>query len=223
MYYYLGEDYYDQSYKCLTSVVELIDTIKNQISLITRKKLEWECFLYLGHLYSLWDNDLEAEDYFLKSLEAVRTFEVQENIKEGIVLEAIAEFYSLKGEDGKAIDYYSYSKDIYQKFGDKSKIGEMKYHVANIFQNYIQDEQKAILYYEEALEIFENLNNAKMAAEILNKLGDIYVSKQMFEHALDTFERAKQYYAEIEDEPNRNIVNEKMNSLKDNDLDVSNL
>ena len=223
LYYYLGEDYYDQSYKCLTSVVELIDTIKNQISLITRKKLEWECFLYLGHLYSLWDNDLEAEDYFLKSLEAVRTFEVKENIKEGIVLEAIAEFYSLKGEDGKAIDYYSYSKDIYQKFGDKSKIGEMKYHVANIFQNYIQDEQKAILYYEEALEIFENLNNAKMAAEILNKLGDIYVSKQMFEHALDTFERAKQYYAEIEDEPNRNIVNEKMNSLKDNDLDVSNL
>lgn len=223
LYYYLGEDYYDQSYKCLTSVVELIDTIKKQISLITRKKLEWECFLYLGHLYSLWDNDLEAEDYFLKSLEAVRTFEVKENIKEGIVLEAIAEFYSLKGEDGKAIDYYSYSKDIYQKFGDKSKIGEMKYHVANIFQNYIQDEQKAILYYEEALEIFENLNNAKMAAEILNKLGDIYVSKQMFEHALDTFERAKQYYAEIEDEPNRNIVNEKMNSLKDNDLDVSNL
>ncbi|NVM16296.1 MAG: tetratricopeptide repeat protein [Candidatus Lokiarchaeota archaeon] len=223
LYYYLGEDYYDQSYNSLTSVVELIDTIKNQISLITRKKLEWECFLFLGHLYSLWDNDLEAEDYFLKSLEAVRTFEVKENIKEGIVLEAIAEFYSLKGEDGKAIDYYSFSKDIYQKFGDKLKIGEMKYHVANIFQNYIQDEQKAILYYEEALEIFENLNNAKMAAEILNKLGDIYVSKQMFEQASDSFERAKEFYVEIEDEHNMNIVTEKINSLKDNDLDVYSL
>ncbi len=223
LYYYLGEDYYDQSYNCLTSVVELIDTIKDQISLFTKKKLEWECFLYLGHLYSLWDNDLEAEDYFLKSLEAVRTFEVQENIKEGIVLEAIAEFYSLKGEDGKAIDYYSYSKDIYQKFGDKLKIGEMKYHVATIFQNYIQDEPKAIVYYEEALEIFENLNNPKMAAEILNKLGDIYVSKQMFEQALGNFERAKDFYAEIEDEHNKNIVTEKINSLKDNDFDVSSL
>ncbi len=215
LYYYLGEDYYDQSYSCLISVLELIDAIKNQISLITRKKLEWECFLYLGHLYSLWDNDVEAEDYFLKSLEAVRTFEAQENIKEGIVLEAIAEFYALKGDDGKAIDYYSYSKDIYQKFGDKLKIAEMKYHVATIFQDYIQDEQKAILYYEEALEIFENLNNVKMAATILNKLGDIHVSKQMFERALTFFEKAKDFYSEIEDEYNKNLVAEKINSLKD--------
>jgi tetratricopeptide (TPR) repeat protein len=215
LYYYLGEDYYDQSYSCLINVLELIDAIKNQISLITRKKLEWECFLYLGHLYSLWDNDVEAEDYFLKSLEAVRTFEAQENIKEGIVLEAIAEFYALKGDDGKAIDYYSYSKDIYQKFGDKLKIAEMKYHVATIFQDYIQDEQKAILYYEEALEIFENLNNVKMAATILNKLGDIHVSKQMFERALTFFEKAKDFYSEIEDEYNKNLVAEKINSLKD--------
>lgn len=222
-YYYLGEDYYDQSYNCLISVVELIETIRNQISLFTKKKLEWECYLYLGHLHSLWDNDLEAEDYFLKSLEAVRTFNAQENVKEGIVLEAIAKFYSLKGEDGKAIDYYSYSKDIYQKFGDKLKIGEMKYHVATIFQDYIQNEQKAILYYEEALEIFESLNNAKMVAEILNKLGDIYVSKQMFERALGNFERAKKFYAEIEDEYNKNIVIEKINSLNDTDFDVSSL
>jgi len=221
-YYYLGEDYYDQSYKCLTSVLELIETIKKQISLFTKKKLEWECYLYLGHLHSLWD-DLEAEDYFLKSLEAVRTFEVQENVKEGIVLEAIAKYYSLKGEDGKAIDYYSYSKEIYQKFGDKQKIGEMKYHVATIFQDYIQNEQKAILYYEEALETFESLNNAKLAAEILNKLGDIYVSKQMFERALGNFERAKKFYAEIEDEYNKNMVTEKINSLKDTDSDVSSL
>jgi tetratricopeptide (TPR) repeat protein len=223
LYYYLGEDYFDQSFNCLTSVLKLIDTIKNQISLFTKKKLEWECFLYLGQLYSLWDNDLEAEDNFLKSLEAVRTFEVQENIKEGIVLEAIAKFYSLKGEDGKAIDYYQYSKDIYQKFGDKSKIGEMKYHVATIFQDYIQDEQKAILYFEESLEIFENLNNAKMVAEILNKLGDIYVSKQLFEQAMEYFERAKVFYAKIEDEYNKNIITEKINSLKDDDFNVSNL
>ncbi len=223
LYYYLGDNYYDQSYNCLTSVLALIDTIKNQISIFTKKKLEWECFLYLGHLNSLWDNDLEAEDNFLKSLEAVRTFEVQENIMEGIVLEAIAKFYSLKGEDGKAIDYYQYSNDIYQKFGDKSKIGEMKYHVATIFQDYIQDEQKAILYFEESLEIFDSLNNAKMAAEILNKLGDIYVSKQMFEQAMGYFERAKGFYDKLEDEYNKNIITEKINSLKDDNFNVSNL
>jgi len=99
----------------------------------------------------------------------------------------------------------------------------MKYHVATIFQDYIQDEQKAILYFEESLEIFENLNNAKMVAEILNKLGDIYVSKQLFEQAMEYFERAKVFYTKIEDEYNKNIITEKINSLKDDDFNVSNL
>ncbi len=215
LYYYLGEEYYDQSYQSFTNVLELVDTIKSQISIFIKKKLEWESFLYLGKLHLLWDNDSEAEHYLLNSLEAIRTFGIRENVKEGIVFETIAKFYSLKGEDDKAIEHYSYSTEIYQKFGDKLKIAEMKYEVAKIFQDYIQDEQKAILSFEEALEIFESLNNAKMAAEILNKLGDIYVSNQMFELASGNFERAKKYYAEIEDEYNKNLVLGKINSLKE--------
>jgi len=184
MFYHLGEEYYDQSFNYLTGAVELIDGIKNNVSIFIRKKLEWECFLYLGYLHTLWDNDLEAEDYLMKSLEAVRTFEIQENIKEGIVLEAIAKFYSLKGDDKKAIEYFSYSKDIYQKFGDKLKIAEMKYQVAQIFKEYMQNDEKAITYYEEALEIYENLNKSKIAADIHDKLGDIYISRQKYDLAL---------------------------------------
>ena len=214
MYYHLGEEYYDQSFNCLTSALELIDGIKNHVSIFLRKKLEWECFLYLGYLHTLWDN-LEAEDYLLKSLEAVRTFEIQENVKEGIVLEAIAKFYSLKGEDKKAIDYFGYSKDIYQKFGDKLKIAEMKYHIAKIFQEYIQDDQKAIKYYEEALEIYENLNKSKIAADIHDKLGDLALSNFKYDLALSNFEVAKKLYTELEDDYNKTIVDGKINSLKD--------
>jgi len=215
LYYYLGEEYYDQSYQSFTNVLELVDTIKNQISIFIKKKLEWESFLYLGKLHLLWDNDSEAEHYLLNSLEAIRTFGVRENIKEGLVLETIAKFYSLKGEDNKAIDYYSYSTEIYQKFGDKLKIAEMKYEVAKIFQNYIQNEQKAIQYYEEALEIFESLNNLKKAAEIRNNLGDIYVLKELFDLALNNFIMAKKIYTELEDEYNKNLVLGKINSLKE--------
>jgi len=214
MFYHLGEEYYDQSFTSLTSALELVDGIKNQVSIFIRKKLEWECFLYLGYLHTLWDN-LEAEDYLLKSLEAVRTFEVQENVKEGIVLEAIAKFYSLKGEDRKAIDYFGYSKDIYQKFGDKLKIAEMKYQIAKIFQEYIQDDQKAIQYYEEALEIYENLNQSKIAADIHDKLGDLALSNFEYDLALSNFEIAKKLYAELEDDYNKTILDGKINSLKD--------
>jgi len=213
LFYHLGEEYYDQSFNCLTSVLELVDGMKNNISIFIRKKLEWECFLYLGYLHSIWNN-LEAEDFLLKSLEAVRTFEIQENVKEGIVLEAIAKFYLLKGEDKKAIDYFSYSEDIYQKFGDKLKIAEIKYQVAQIFQEYIQNDQKAIQFYEESLEIFENLNKSKIAANIHSKLGDIYISKNN-DLALSNFEIAKKLYAELEDDYNKAIIDGKINSLKD--------
>lgn len=213
MFYHLGEEYYDQSFNCLTSALELVDRIKNHISIFIIKKLEWECFLYLGYLHSLWD-DLEAENCLLKSLEAVRTFEIQENIKEGIVLEALAKYYLLKGEDKKAIDYFSYSKDIFQKFGDKAKEGEMKYHIAKIFQEYLQNDQKAIQLYEEALELFENLNKSKIGADIHNKLGDIYISSQKYDLALSNFEIAKKLYAELEDEYNKTIIDGKINSLK---------
>ncbi len=213
MFYHLGEEYYDQSFNCLTSALELVDRIKNHISIFIIKKLEWECFLYLGYLHSLWDN-LEAENCLLKSLEAVRTFEIQENIKEGIVLEALAKYYLLKGEDKKAIDYFSYSKDIFQKFGDKAKEGEMKYHIAKIFQEYLQNDQKAIQLYEEALELFENLNKSKIGADIHNKLGDIYISSQKYDLALSNFEIAKKLYAELEDEYNKTIIDGKINSLK---------
>ena len=212
LFYHLGEEYYDQSFNCLTSVLELVDGMKNNISIFIRKKLEWECFLYLGYLHSIWNN-LEAEDFLLKSLEAVRTFEIQENVKEGIVLEAIAKFYLLKGEDKKAIDYFSYSEDIYQKFGDKLKIAEIKYQVAQIFQEYIQNDQKAIQFYEESLEIFENLNKSKIAANIHSKLGDIYISKNN-DLALSNFEIAKKLYAELEDDYNKAIIDGKINSLK---------
>ena len=216
LFYHLGEEYYDQSFNCLTSVLELVDGMKNNISIFIRKKLEWECYLYLGYLHSSWENDLEAEDFLLKSLEAVRTFEIRENIKEGVILEAIAKFYSLKGEDKKAIDYFSYSEDIYQKFGDKLKIAEMKYQVAQIFQEYIQNDQKAIQFYEESLEIFENLNNSKIAADIHSKLGDIYISKNN-DLALSNFEIAKNLYAELEDDYNKAIIDGKINSLKDSE------
>ena len=215
LYYFLGEEYYDQSYQSFTKVLELVDTIKNQISIFIKKKLEWESFLYLGKLHLLWDNDSEAEHNLLNSLEAIRTFGFRENIKEGIVLETIAKFYSLKGEDDKAIEHYSYSIEIYQKFGDKLKIAEMKYEIAKIFQNYIQNKQKAIQYYEEALELFESLNNLKKPAEIRNNLGDIYVSKELFDLALTNFIMAKDFYAELEDEYNKNLVLGKINSLKE--------
>ena len=79
----------------------------------------------------------------------------------------------------------------------------------------------AIKFFEEALEIFENKNFEKQSADILHKLGDIYINKGTIDLAISNFERAKFYYREIQDEYNTNLLTEKLNSLiASNDLNL---
>ena len=213
LYYYLGENHYDQSYESLNNALELINNIEDRLSIYIKASLEWECFHYLGKLNILWDNDIEAEDYLLKSLEAIRTYEIKEHIKEGLILEDIAKLYAIKGEDDKAIEYFKYSAEIYLKFGDKVKLAEIKYQIGKIYQNYLQIESESIKYYEEALEIFENFNSSKNAAEILTILGNIYVANEMDELALSYYDRATNHYRILHDDYNEKLITEKIRSL----------
>ena len=214
LYYFRGEPNYDQSYQNFNHALSLIKKIENQISIYVKSKLEWECYLYLGKLNLIWDNDIEAEDYLVKSLEAIRTFELKEHIKEGIVLEDLAELYLLKGEDNKSVEYLNYAIDIYEKYGDKIKIAEIKRKLGKIYQKYMQNNIKSRDYYEQALEIFENSDYLKEAAEILNILGDLCVSSNDLENALNYFKQSKEYYQDLEDKYNFDIISEKIKSLK---------
>jgi tetratricopeptide (TPR) repeat protein len=109
----------------------------------------------------LWDNDIEAEDFLLKSLEAVRTFEIADNIKEGIVLENIGNMYTLRGEDQKAIEYYNFAREIYEKFGDHQKVAEMFSSIGRINQEYLQNYIESIKAYNNALKIYEELEDTQ--------------------------------------------------------------
>ncbi|MFX0027377.1 MAG: tetratricopeptide repeat protein [Candidatus Hermodarchaeota archaeon] len=213
LYYFRGEPNYDQSYQNFNNALNLIRKVENQISIYLKSKLEWECYLYLGKLNLIWDNDLEAENFLVKSLEAIRTFELKEHIKEGIVLEDLAELYLLKGEDNKSVEYLNYAIEIYEKYGDKIKIAEIKRKLGNIYEKYMQNYLKARNYYEQSLEIFENSDYLKEAAEILNVLGDLCVNSKDLEAALNYFKQSKGYYQDLEDKYNSDIISEKIKSL----------
>ncbi len=219
-YYLLGEDNYEASYQKFQEVLTLLDKIKESASLYIRSHLEWECYLYLGLLAITWDNDIEAESLLLKSLEAVRTFEIHENIKEGLVLENLAKLYTIKGEDQKAIEYFNISLEIYEKFGDKSKIAKIKFNIGKIYYDFLQDRSSSIQYLEEALEIYEDLNFTKQSAEITSLLGDIYHKNEKFELAASFYTRAKNYYNELQDEDNASDLEKKLEKLAQNDNSI---
>ncbi|MFW9929449.1 MAG: tetratricopeptide repeat protein [Candidatus Thorarchaeota archaeon] len=212
-YYLLGEDTYELSYQKLQQALTLIDKIKDRVSLYLRTHLEWECYLYMGLLAITWDDDTEAESLLLKSLEAIRTFEIRENIKEGLVLESLAKLYTLKGEDQKAIDYYNIALEIYEKFGDKPKTAEIKHNIGKIYYDFLQDQINAIQYLEDSLEIYEDLNYWKQSADISSFIGDIFNKGEKFELANSFYTRAKNFYIELQDNYNSSILEKKIKNL----------
>jgi len=212
LYYVIAENY-EESHHYLIQALELINTIKEKISIYIKAKLEWECYLFLGKIYHLRDNNTKAENLFLQSLEAVRIFEIEDNIKEGEILENLAELYISKGYIEKAIEFYDLSREIYYKFGDNNKSAELKYKLGKIYLEFEEDTTKAINCFEEAVEIYEDLEYFKESAIILHKLGDIYLHKRMIETALSYFERARNYYQNIQDDYNVDLIDEKIKSL----------
>ncbi|NVM36115.1 MAG: hypothetical protein HWN81_11005 [Candidatus Lokiarchaeota archaeon] len=212
--HYLMDEDYNESHQHLNKALELIDGIKENLTVYIKAKLEWECFFYLGQIYRLWDNLTKAENLFLQSLEAVRIFEIGENIKEGEILENLAELYISKGDIGRAIDFYDLACEIFYKFGDNRKNAELKFKMGEIYLEFEENTSRAIDYIEEALNIYEDLEYTKECAIIYHKLGDIYLLKGITDMAISNFESAKDNYQNIQDEYNMNLLEEKIKSLR---------
>ncbi|MFW9999865.1 MAG: tetratricopeptide repeat protein [Candidatus Hodarchaeota archaeon] len=212
LYYIIGDNYHE-SYQHLTEALDLIKRIEQDVSLYIKAKLEWECYLYLGKIYLLWDNNTKAESLLFQSLEAIRIFELSDNIKEGEILETLAEVNISKGDIERAIDYYDLAREISFKFGDNAKNAEIKFKMGKIYLEFKEDTIKAINLLEDALEIYEDLESIKDCALILHKLGDIYLNKRMVEIAVSYFEKARNYYRIMRDKYSAELLNEKIKSL----------
>ncbi|MHA1147063.1 MAG: tetratricopeptide repeat protein [Promethearchaeota archaeon] len=216
LYFNLGNNHYEQAYQSFNDALEIIKRIKARVSIYIVAQMEWECFYYLGKLHLSWNNDKTAEDFFLKSLEAVRTFEVDDSLIEGIILESLAELYEISGRNKKAIDYFKLAIQIYQKFGDDYKVAENKSNIAHIYFEILEDQKNALIFLEESLELFEYLDSTKEKADTLHKIGDIHVYNEDLSLALSYFKDALELYQEIFDAVNTDLISEKIRSITDN-------
>ena len=213
LYFYLGEDHYKKSIKSLENALDLIKRYETKIPISYKAQMKWECYLYLGKLELHFENYTRAEDWLLKSLEAIRTHEIKESINQGVILEQLGELSKSRGDYKKAIEFYNLSGKIYYKFGNDFENAKLKTIIAQLYLDYLNDDMEAIRYLEEALEVFENKNYEKECGDILHKLGDISIAQGMIDLAISNFQRAQFYYREIQDEYHVNLMTEKLNSL----------
>ncbi|MFX1340248.1 MAG: tetratricopeptide repeat protein [Promethearchaeota archaeon] len=214
--YFLGPQNFNSSFQSLLEALEMINKIKigKSFSTENKAKLEWEVLLYFGKLNLLQNKYKEAENYFFKSLESLRISEVEtSHVDESIVLESLANLFEAKAEYKNSIDYYKLAGEIYYKFGDDLSYAESKYKIAQLYMKF--DDSESIRYFEEALDIFKELNYLKKIAEIMHELGDIYANKGLIDLAISYFEKAKRYYVELNDEYNITLLTEKIKSLVD--------
>ncbi len=214
LHYLLGPDNYIPSFQVLSEALEIINKIEigTYFTSEHKAKLEWEILLYLGKL-SLSENKYnEAENYFFQSLGSIRLVETSQ-INESIVLENLGKLFEAKEDYKRSIDYYNLAGEIHYKFGDDLNYAELKYKLAQLYLKI--DDSESIKYFEEALDIFTDLNYVKKIAEITHELGDVYANKEIKELALSYFQKAKDFYRDLNDEYKTKLLTEKINSLTD--------
>jgi len=214
LYFIKGEDY-DLAYQYFVSALELFKKMGETTSIYIRARLEWEAYYYLGMLYLIWDNLLEAENSLMQSLEAVRIFGIRENINEGKILEEMGRMYDLKGDNNRAVEYYKLSYEVYYKYGDKVKSADLKFKIGQLYSNSEDSESNAIVFFEEALNLYENMGHLKEAAILLHKLGDFYLHKGMINISISNFKKAKDYFKDLKDDDSIKLLEEKIKSLSD--------
>ncbi|TFF87463.1 MAG: tetratricopeptide repeat protein, partial [Promethearchaeota archaeon] len=81
----------------------------------------------------------------------------------------------------------------------------------------LNDHLEAIFFLEKALTIYENHEYLKESAEILNQIGDIYVSKNMKPLAISRFREAKAIYKDLNDLYHSDIISQKIKTLNNSD------
>ena len=129
------------------------------------------------------------------------------------MLEVLAELYNINENNDRAIEYYNLAFDIYYKYGDNKKCAEIKFKIGSIILDSDLDMLNSINFFEESLDIYEDLHYIKEAADILVKLGDLYITNGMLDLALSNLERARDYYKELQDENQYRLIKEKIKSL----------
>jgi len=214
LYFIKGEDY-DLAYQYFVSALELFKKMGETTSIYIRARLEWEAYYYLGMLYLIWDNLIEAENSLMQSLEAVRIFGIRENINEGKILEEMGRMYKLKGDYNRAVEYYTLSYEMYYKYGDQVKSADLKFKIGQLYSNSEDRESNAIVFFEEALNLYENMGHIKEAAILLHKLGDFYLHKGMVNMSISNFKKARDYFKDLKDDDSIKLLEEKIKSLSD--------
>ncbi|NJN13463.1 MAG: tetratricopeptide repeat protein [Richelia sp. SL_2_1] len=206
---------------------EIALTHYNQALKIYREKQdllgEAEIFKNIGSLHGkLGKHDL-ALDYLNKALEIQSTKGTL--VDRGSTINDIASIYSSRGDYEKAVEYYQKAKLLFNESGWTTLESLSLGSIVSIYRNFLGNNQQALKYTEEVLELNRKTGEKDEEASTLNQQGDIYIQQGDYQLALDHYNEALQIELSITKNPKaaaRTLGNIALlyNSLGDSNLSI---
>jgi len=209
----LGDTYLFQAstYGKVGRYQEAINVYKKLIPLYAQDKRFdrlAKTFGNLGHLYKRLENDKSALESYLKALEY--TQEYDNNLKCGLNNSIGSTFISL-GEYEKALVFLEMGKEACDQLNRTLRIAEWNRIIGTYFENRPNDSKysdydSALVHYEKAIDLFEEIESKNGLVTSLTKASEMYRKKGAMGKSEKLLHKAYSIVKETDDLLNKQIV-----------------
>lgn len=139
----------------------------------------------LGNVYKRKGDYKASVENFLGSLKIYS--EINDSIKVSFVMNNLGILYQEMGEYEESLDYHVKNLEVRKKLGmDKEYVLKTLMNIGAVY-NEILDYSKALLYYNEAINLIDDHTSKYNQLLLLQSMGTIY-------QAMEQYKNAKQYY-----------------------------
>jgi CHAT domain-containing protein len=137
----------------------------------------------IGSLHHQLGKQNEALDYLNKARKIQQAQGLL--VAEGITVKNIGDVYTSQGDYQRALESHKQARILFQKGGNKALESRGIIHIVSIYKNYLGDNENALKFIKEALELDKNSGDKERYAGTINEKADIYASQGDYQKALE--------------------------------------
>jgi serine phosphatase RsbU (regulator of sigma subunit) len=152
----------------------------------------------IGRSYYANGNYSEAMKYYIQSQDVFEKHNIL-TVNYGHLLHNIGSVFKRQGDIEKALTYYEQELALGREINDDETIAEGLYLTASIYM-LLGEKKKSRRYTDQALEMFEKMNNTRMVALLTANMGlylsgdgDFVTSQEYMQKGLDIFTEENEY------------------------------
>ncbi|MHA1452775.1 MAG: tetratricopeptide repeat protein, partial [Promethearchaeota archaeon] len=208
----LGKLYYEQG----TSYYHLAKKYTHHaLAIKKRKEFHRECiedYKLLSKIFLEEKSYRVSEDNLIQGLNLVRTLGFEQ--LEAFFYHNLGNLNLSEERIHEAIEYFELARESYEKFAEKELEGQILETIGSIYLQNLQNTSKALEYYQNSLQIYQEENFRRKQADILVKIAEIHIDLNETTSAIENLHEAHTLYKTMYDEVTAKIISERIKSIE---------